>query len=143
MKLVRFDPLSLMRDFDRFFDSNAFGAALAENEGSEWLPRVDVSDREDGVMVRAEVPGVDPAEIDITLDGDMLTLKGAKSVATEDDTDGYRRREIFEGSFRRSVRLPFTADPASVTATASNGILEVFVPRAEEPAPHKISVDVV
>ena len=142
MKLVRFDPLSLMRDFDRFFDANAFSSALAEHEGSEWLPRVDVSESDGSVLVRAEVPGVDPAEIDITLDGDMLTLKGAKSVTTEDEGEGYRRREIFEGSFRRSVRLPFIADPAAVTASASNGILEITVPRADEPAPHKISVNV-
>lgn len=142
MKLVRFDPFSLMRDFDRFFDADAFSTALAEQESSEWLPRVDVSDNNGSVLVRAEVPGVDPNEIDITLDGDMLTLKGSKSVTTEDEGEGYTRREIFEGSFRRTVRLPFLADPSAVTASASNGILEVTIPRSEEPAPHKISVNV-
>lgn len=142
MNLVRFDPMTLMRDFERFFDPRAFGESFSDAESADWLPRVDVSDRDDSVLIRAELPGVDPADVDITLDGKVLTIKGTKSVATEEDSGGFRRREIFEGSFRRSVRLPFQVDPDSVTATARNGILEITVPRKEEATPHKITVNV-
>lgn len=142
MKLVRFDPMSLFRDFDRLLDFSDFGSSLAEVDGADWLPRIDVSDGDDGVIIRAEIPGVDPAAVDITIDGDLLTMEGSKSVTTEDEGEGYRRREIFEGSFRRSIRLPFSADPSMVKASATNGILEIKIPRVDEPAPQKISVDV-
>lgn len=142
MTLVRFNPLSLMRDFDRFFDTRQFGSVLDDAEGADWLPRVDVSDGDDMVVVKAEIPGVDPKDIDITLDGDLLTIKGAKSMTTEEEENGFRRREIFEGSFRRSIRIPFAADPAAVTASATHGIVEIKVPRADKPETHKISVNV-
>ena len=104
---------------------------------------LDVAERDDDVLIRAELPGIDPETVDITLDGQVLTIKGAKSLVTDGEQDGFRRREIYEGSFRRSIRLPFAVDPATVSASASNGILEIIVPRQEQPSAHKIAVTVV
>ena len=142
MKIARFEPMSLLRDFDRFFETRDLSESLADVESADWHPRVDVSDRDDSIFIRAEVPGVAPEEVEITLDGKILTIKGSKRLETEEDTNGFRRREIFDGSFRRSIRLPFAADHDSVMASASNGILEITVPKAEEATPRKIAVTV-
>jgi HSP20 family protein len=142
MKLARLDPISLFRDFDRFFEAGNLSESLTDVESADWHPRVDVSDRDDSIFIRAEVPGVDPKEVDITLDGKIITIKGSKKLETEEDTNGFRRREIFEGSFRRSIRLPFVVDPDSVVASATNGILEITIPKAEEASPRKIAVTV-
>ena len=97
MQLVRFDPFSTMREFDRLFEGNP---------ANRWMPRVDVFDRDNELMVRTEVPGVDPENIEITVEGGTLTIKGDRSFSIEDTQPNYHRKEIFEGAFEGTVLLP-------------------------------------
>jgi HSP20 family protein len=133
MQLVRFDPFSTMRDFDRLFEGRTT---------NKWMPRVDVYDRESDLMIRTEVAGISPDDIEITVEGNTLTMKGARSFETEDNTDSYHRKEIFEGSFERTVLLPEGTDPEAITATSKDGILEISVPKKPEVLPRKVSVEV-
>ena len=133
MQLVRFDPFSTMRDFDRLFEGRP---------ANRWMPRVDVFDQENALMVRSEVPGIDPESIEITVEGGTLSIKGERSFETEDTKANYHRKEIFEGSFERTILLPEGIDPEGVTASSKNGVLEISIPKKAEILPRKVSVEI-
>lgn len=135
MAIVRVDPFALFRDFESAFEPAPVGETA-------WHPRVDVLDEDEALLVRAEVPGVDPESIDVTVEDGVLTVSGSRSFETEETKGGFRRKEIFEGSFRRSVRLPKSADADAITATSKDGILEIAVPKKAEVLPRKVTVDV-
>lgn len=135
MDLVQYDPFSLLRDIDRFFETGRRGV-------SPWMPRIDVFDRKEDLVIKVEVPGVSPDDIDVTIEDRTLTITGRRH---EDDTieeGGFHRREIFTGEFKRTVVLPEGLNPEEIGAHAENGILEVTVPRRPEVLPRKVKVDV-
>lgn len=135
--LVRYHhPWGLFRDIDRIF------AETTATVGGRWTPNVDVFDDGTDVMVRADVAGSDPADIDVTVEDGVLTIKGSRTFDTEDRTQGFHRREIATGSFVRSVRLPAGVDADAVTAASKDGIIEITVPRKPEVLPRKVSVEV-
>ena len=133
MQLVRFDPFATMREFDRLFEGRP---------ANRWMPRIDVYDQENDLMVRTEVPGVDPESIEVTVEGGTLTIKGGRTFETEETKANYHRKEIFEGSFERSILLPDGVDPETVTATSKDGILEISIPKRPEILPRKVSVEI-
>lgn len=135
MSLVRFDPFELVRDFDRLFD------APSPRKGA-WMPRVDVFERESNLIVRAELPGIDADSLDVTVEGGTLTISGSRSFETESEEAGFHRKEIFEGQFKRTVMLPEGVDPAAITASSKDGILEVTVPKRPEVLPRRVNVEV-
>jgi len=135
MNLVRFDPFSVMRDFDRLFEDS--GRPL-----SRWTPRVDVLDQDSELLVRTEVPGVDPESIDVTVEGGTLSIKGARSFENEESKDNYHRKEIYQGSFERTILLPEGIDSEAVKATSRDGILEISIPKRPEILPRKVTVEV-
>ena len=136
--LVRFDPWGMLRDLDRFFDESPNRGAA-----TTWMPRIDVFGKEDALIVRAEVPGVDPEAIDVTVEGDTLTISGSRTFETSEEVEaGYHRRELFEGAFKRTVLLPDGVDAEDITATSREGILEISVPKRPEVLPRKVTVDV-
>lgn len=135
MELVQLDPFSMLRDIERMFDR-------APNAPSKWLPRIDVFDRDKEIVVRVEVAGVDPDDVEVTVEDRTLTISGARSFETTEEDNGFHRREIFTGEFKRSLVLPAGLDATEVTARANNGILEVTIPRRPEVLPRKVKVDV-
>ena len=135
MNLVRFDPFSVMRDFDRLFETT--GEAR-----NRWMPRVDVFDKDNDLVVRTEVPGVDPESIEVTVEGGALTIKGGRSFENEESTENYHRKEIFEGTFERTILLPDGVDPEAVTAASKDGILEISVPKRPEVLPRKVTIEI-
>ena len=135
MSLVRFDPFELVRDFDRFFEGPAPRKGM-------WLPRVDVFERAENLVVRAEVPGIDIDSLDVTVEGGTLTITGTRSFEEEVDKGGFHRKEIFEGQFSRTVLLPEGIDADAISASSRDGILEVTVPKRPEVLPRKVTVEV-
>ena len=95
----------------------------------EWTPALDVAEAKDTITVTAELPGVDPQEIAVTLDGDVLTLKGEKESEREEKDERRHRVERSWGTFTRTVRLPAPVDPAMVTATFKNGVVTITLPK--------------
>lgn len=134
MDLVQFDPFSLLRDFDRTFDRG--------RNASNWIPRVDVFDRGEDIVVRMEVAGIDPADIDITVEDRTLTISGTRRHDEEVQESSWHRREILTGEFQRTLVLPKGLDAEEIKARADNGILEVTLPRTPEVLPRKVKVDI-
>jgi HSP20 family protein len=114
------------RLFDRFFESRwADLPALGE-----WTPALDVTEGKDAVTVKAELPGVDSKEIAVSLEGDVLTIKGEKEQKKEEKDERRHRVERSWGAFMRSVRLPAPVDGSKVTATFKNGVIAITLPKA-------------
>ena len=117
------------------FDLPGFGTA----EG-EWLPAFDVSETDDEVIVKAELPGMDVKDIDITMTDGLLTIKGERKMEKEDKRENYHRIERQFGSFSRSLNLGVNVKGDSIDAGYKDGILTVTLPKAEEDKPKKIEV---
>jgi len=135
MSLVRFDPFELVRDFDRWFEAPTPSKAM-------WMPRVDVFEKDVNLVVRAELPGIDTENLDVTVEGGTLTISGSRSFEQESDEGAFHRKEIYEGQFKRTVVLPEGIDPEAISATSNDGILEVTVPKRPEVLPRKVTVEV-
>ncbi|MDX2467690.1 MAG: Hsp20/alpha crystallin family protein [Acidimicrobiia bacterium] len=133
MKLVRFDPFTAMRDLDRLVEQTGTNA-------NRWVPRVDVLNKEDDLVVRTEVPGINPESLEVTVEGRTLTIKGSRSFDDAEAT--YHRKEIFDGSFERNVLLPKGIDTEAVTASSNEGLLEVSIPKRPEVLPRKVEVSI-
>ncbi len=110
--------------------------------GTEWKPAVDVAETESEIIVNAEIPGIDPKDIDISIMGDKLTLKGEKKEEKEKIGKCYHRVESSYGSFKRVIDLPVSVDVDKVTAKGKNGLLEITLPKKEESKTKKINVKV-
>jgi len=135
---VRFgDPfLSLHREMNRLFD-DAFRGAGGQNESGQGgevalTPHVDVSETADEVRICAELPGVKEEDIDVTLNDDVLTIRGDKKFERKDDKENYHFMERSYGSFQRSMRLPYSVNPDEVRADFENGVLTVSIPKSQQ-----------
>jgi HSP20 family protein len=106
----------------------------------EWLPAFDVSETENEIVVKAELPGMDVKDIDIALTDGLLTIKGERKLEREDKKDNYHRIERQFGSFSRSLNLREKVKADGIEAAYKDGILTVALPKAEESKPKKIEV---
>ena len=105
-----------------------------------WAPHIDVVEGEKEIVVRADLPGVDPAQIDVTVRDNVLVLRGEKKDEQESREGGRHRAERFVGRFHREIPLPPGADVDHIRATAAHGVLTVVVPKKAEAQPRKINV---
>jgi HSP20 family protein len=135
MDLIRFHPFSLLGEMDRRFE----GAVSAT---PTWVPRVDAFDREKELVIRVELPGVKPEDVDITVEDRTLTISGKRQFEETEEQTGYHRREIFTGEFKRTLLLPEGLNAEEVNARAENGMLSVTIPRRPELLPRKVKVGV-
>lgn len=131
-------------EVNRLFDSflrEPFGS-LSDSISSwgRWTPTLDVSESDTAVVVRAELPGVDPKDLDITVTGDRLTIAGEKKETVEKKDRDVFHRESRYGSFSRTVPLPATVDQQDVSAEYTNGVLTVTLKKSPAAAAKKISV---
>lgn len=137
--LARWDPfaeMSAMRTMmDRLFDQSLGRfpalARTGEELGSATLG-LDVYENGDELVVKAAVPGVDPKDVDISVDDDILTIKGEFDQRDEVNEDGWMRRELRYGSFHRQLRLPPTVDAEKAQATFENGVMKLTLPKKPE-----------
>tara|TARA_R110002072_G_scaffold36524_2_gene107510 strand:+ start:52447 stop:52899 length:453 start_codon:yes stop_codon:yes gene_type:complete len=131
----------LHRNLSRIFDDRFFPVSEATSyDATDWVPRVDIFEEENSFIVTADVPGVDASAIEITLDKNILTIKGSRNSDSASDVDGYKRRERFTGNFVRQFTLPDTADSNNITAKSNNGVLVVTIPKTVESQPRSIQV---
>ena len=131
----------LHRDLDRLM-----GAPVAPGEDeaaavASWIPAIDIREEEKQFVLHADLPGVDPENIEVTLDNGVLTIRGRRELAERDERKGYRRVERISGEFYRRFSLPDTADSNSVKARCANGVLEVTIPKQPQVLPRRISVE--
>ncbi len=147
MSIRRWDPFdeltslreSMERLFDDFFTTRRPGRTLAP---ALWEPAVELFESENDLVFRAELPGIDPRQVDVTIAEDTLTVKGAAKAEQEQKGHNYYRRELRYGSFERTVGLPASVQADQAKATFKNGILEVRIPKAERARAKSIKVEV-
>ena len=125
----------LHRDMDALFDG-VFGSRDVAPV-ADWTPRVETFVKDDKLVVRADLPGVDPKEVDISLEGNVLTVRGERKAEKEEAN----YREVSYGRFERRVRVPNGTDAEKIAATYTNGVLEVTVP-LPKPVTRKVPVEV-
>jgi len=106
-----------------------------------WTPRVDVEEAEKEIVVKADIPGVEPKDVEVTVRDGVLVLHGEKKEEHEETKKNYWRMERFAGEFYREIPLPAGADPEKITATGSVGVITVTIPRKPEVLPKKIAVN--
>ncbi|NIS61516.1 MAG: Hsp20 family protein [Proteobacteria bacterium] len=133
---------SLRREMDRLWE-NFFGERpLTRMWEREWTPSLDVSETKDNFVVKAEVPGIDAKDIDISLTGDVLTIKGEKRQEREEKEEDYHLVERSYGSFSRSVRLPAEVESSKIKASYKNGILNITLPKSEKVKAKEVKIKV-
>jgi HSP20 family protein len=139
--------LRMQRDMDRIY--SRMGMVGQGGQGSQggqqesWMPRIDIKQRGDDLQIRAELPGMKPEDVDIEFSDGVLTVRGERRMEEETEEEGWLVRESSYGSFERTVVLPESIDPESISAEYNDGVLEVSVPKAlekHEPQRLKISV---
>ena len=131
----------LRREMDRLWDRFNIERPL-EWLGGEWTPSLDVSETTDKVVVKAEAPGIDPKEMDISMSGGVLTLKGEKKKEREENEENYHLVERSYGSFSRSVRLPAEVQEDKVKASYKDGVLTITLPKTERAKERAIKIEV-
>lgn len=125
-----FDPfVTFRREMDRMFDDFFGGARPAQSGWTGLTPAVDINESEKEIIVSAELPGVTEKDIEVSLAGDLLTIKGEKRSQHEEKNGDSTYMERRFGSFARTVRLPFEAGEAQIDAKFANGVLTVCVPK--------------
>ena len=147
MNVIRYNPWSLLdrlgRDTDRYF--SRYPASTDDDEPyahNDWVPAIDIREEENRYLLRADVPGVNVDDLDITLDKGVLTLRGSRETSTDEEEDGLRRVERVSGRFYRRFSLPDTTDSSAVSADYRNGVLEISIPKQAASQPQRIAVKV-
>jgi HSP20 family protein len=144
MNLARFEPWSIVdlmnHDLDRF-TARRVARSDADGTVADWTPAVDIIEENQRFVLHADVPGVSADDIDVSMDGGVLSVSGQRQVEELGEGDDIRRSERRNGRFFRRFTLPDTADAENITAKSKNGILEVVIPKQAEVKPRRISVE--
>jgi len=141
--LTRWEPFremaAMRKAMDRMFGDSFEFPQQWERENT-WGPALDVSEKDDGYIVKASIPGVAPEDVEITLTDNILTIKGETKAEKEDKQENYHLRERHYGSFMRSVTLPTTVDADKVDAVNEHGVLTLTLPKSEAVKPKRITI---
>jgi HSP20 family protein len=127
--------------FNRIFN-DAFGRSREESNLTTWAPAVDIHESEHELTVKADLPGIDPKDLDIRVENNILTIRGERKFEKKVNEDNYLRVERAYGSFSRSFSLANTVNSDAIKADYQNGVLTLVVPKREEAKPKQIRVTV-
>ncbi len=147
MAIVRWEPfrdmMTTQREFDRLF-KEAFSPMFGEGELSTrtWAPPVDIYENENDIVLKAELPGIDPKDVEVRVEDSTLYLKGERKFEKETKEENYHRVERSYGSFARSFSLPNSINADKVKAEYKDGLLTLTLPKREEAKPKTIKIDV-
>ncbi|MQM40027.1 hypothetical protein KBTX_04069 [wastewater metagenome] len=147
MDMTRYRPgrgvANLSDEFSRFFSSPLFDAVrdFSTVETSQWTPAVDIREETDKFVVEADIPGVKPEDIEVTMEDGVLSIRGERSSERDTDEGGVRRRERAYGVFYRRFALPDSADPESVRARGEQGVLRIEIGKRETAVSRRIPVE--
>ena len=145
MSITRFDPF---RDLRTLQDevNRLFSASFPRSFGDEgiargaWAPSVDIFENKDEIVLEAELPGMNREDFELTIENNVLTLRGERRFEKKDETDNYHRVERAYGAFSRSFTLPQTVSPEGATAEYKNGVLRVVLHKREEVKARRIEI---
>src|SRR5213083_3565094 len=137
MTVIRYDPFrdlrTLQEEVNRLFSTNLTRPFGDEGIGrGAWAPSVDIYENKDQIVLEAELPGMKQEDFDLSVENNVITLRGERRFEKKDDTDNYHRVERAYGSFTRSFTLPNTVTAEGANAEYQNGVLRVVLPKREE-----------
>lgn len=130
----------LSQEWDQLFDPSHSleDSSLVE---SHWAPAVDIKEESTRFILCADIPGVDPKDIEISMENGILTIKGERVTTKQEESEGYTRVERSKGSFYRRFALPDTADSDKITAEGQHGVLKIIIPKKDRTSTKKIKVE--
>ena len=146
MAITRYDPFArlnqLQREMSQLFERTLPSAGEETNAlvASEWMPAVDIREESDRYLIAMDLPGINPNEVEISMENGVLSIKGERKFEKEDKQENYRRVERARGVFFRRFVLPDMADAENIGATYKDGVLEVVIPKSEKAQPKKIPI---
>src|SRR4051812_34771689 len=145
MAIVRWEPLrevaSIQNEMNRLFGT-VFDAPAAANGNTlrRWMPAMDLVETDEHFVLRADLPGLTEGDVNIEVEDNVLTVSGERKAEHETTKEGYHRVERAFGTFSRALTLPEGVDAEAVEASFDKGVLEVRIPKPEQPKPRKISI---
>lgn len=146
MNMLRhYEPWSLLDQFRRDIEQMLAHTGTQTYEDSTiatsaWVPAVDIKEEVNQFIIEADIPGVDPKDIEISMEGGVLSFKGERRLENREEGKDYRRVERTHGVFYRRFSLPDTADAERIAASGKNGVLQIRIPKKEVAKPRKITV---
>ena len=150
MPVVRWDPAreidtlqgEVNRLFSTFFDTPTGRGGNGNGGARRWIPAMDLVETVEHFVLKADLPGVAESDVSIELEKNVLTIAGERRAQLEEKHEGYYRLERSSGAFSRSLTLPEGIDAGAVSATFANGVLEVRIPKPEQPKPQRVQIAV-
>lgn len=146
-KIIKQPPLftslsELHQAIDRMFEPTWLERNnwLSNVVTSNWTPTIDVKEEKNQYVITADIPGVEPKNIDVIIDKGLLTIKGHKEIEKKEENENYVHVERSQGTFYRTISLPNAADHAKINAKTKNGVLKIIVPKAKGSKTHKIRI---
>ncbi len=143
MAITHYQPWGLLNQLQRELErTHTAGTSDGSIATAEWAPAVDIKEENDKFVLHADIPGVKPDDIDVSMEEGVLTIKGEKKTEATTEQEGYKRVERSYGSFYRRFSLPDTANADAISAKSQHGVLEIVIPKREAVKPKKINVSV-
>ena len=142
MNMIRYQPWGAFDLMDRLLAGPGFRYADPATASTDWVPSVDVKEEAERFVIHADVPGVDPKNIEISMEDGVLTFSGERKSEKREEGEGWTRVERLSGRFQRRFTLPETADAEGISAQGSHGVLEIVIPKLAKAQPRKITVKV-
>ena len=143
MNVTRFEPWSLLNLMHRDLEGIA-GQHSSDDIGNsvaDWVPAVDIFEEKERFVLKADLPGVSPDDIDVNMEDGVLSLSGERTHESRSETDGLKRVERASGKFYRRFSLPDTANAEEISARSANGILEISIPKTPQVQARRITVE--
>jgi HSP20 family protein len=145
MTVTKWNPLvadlaATKERFNRLFGRDEFWGAEGATTAGEWVPAVDIIENDNGLTVRVELPGIEAKDVAVTIDNNVLTLRGERRIEKEVKNENYHRMERSYGTFARSFALPAFVDTGNVKAEFKNGLLTVTVPKSANARTRSVEV---
>ncbi|MFN2124101.1 MAG: Hsp20/alpha crystallin family protein [Candidatus Promineifilaceae bacterium] len=145
MNIMRYDPWRSMEDLRQEMDRVFHPLLHREDDtshvvGGEWIPAVDIKDEENRYVIRADIPGVKPDDIEVSMENGVLTIRGERKFEETEEKENFKRIERSHGIFYRRFSLPDNTDADAIQATGKDGVLEVIIPKTTEKHTKRIEV---
>jgi HSP20 family protein len=145
MNITRYDPWRTMEDWRQEVD-RMFHPLLQRGDdtsrvvGGEWAPAVDIKEEDNRYVIRADIPGVKPDDVEVTMENGVLTIRGERKFEESEERENFKRIERSHGIFYRRFSLPDNTDAEAVEAKGQDGVIEVIIPKTAEKQPKRIEV---
>lgn len=143
--IIRRDPFNWLNDLNKLFDDKLNRSSQLDDstvESGNWIPMVDIKEESDCFLLHVDVPGVNPEKIEISMENNVLSIKGSRDNISKEEKNNYHRVERVRGAFYRRFTLPDTVDPVLITAKSKQGVLEIRIGKKKNTQPSKIQIKV-